>query len=141
MFLLVVTPSSTFTKLCASKILSFATTSIGAFFLAFASNEFFAWDQNGTSTALVKDLSEAFDCLPHDLLIAKVHAYGCDFPSLKLLNSYLRNRHQFVKINNFYSSWAETLFEVPQGSILGPLLFNTFLCDLFFYFSLSKLKM
>ena len=90
-------------------------------------------DQNGTCAALLTDLSKAFDCLPHDLLIAKLHAYGCDLPSLKLLNSYLRNRHQHIKINNFYSSWAELLFGVPQGSILGLLLFNIFLCDLFLF--------
>ena len=50
-------------------------------------------DQNGTCAALLTDLCTAFDCLPHDLLIVKLHAYGCDLPSLKLLNSYLRNRH------------------------------------------------
>ena len=88
-------------------------------------------DRNGISAVLLIDLSKAFDCLPHDLLIAKLHAYGRDFPSLKLLNSYLRNKHQHVKINNFFSSWAENLFGVRQGSILGPILFNVFLCDLF----------
>ena len=50
-------------------------------------------DQNGTCAVLLTGLSEAFDCLPHDLLIAKLHADGCDLPPLKLLNSYLRNRH------------------------------------------------
>ena len=90
-------------------------------------------DQNGTCAALLTDLSKAFDCLPHDLLIAKLHACGCDLPSLKLLKSYLRNRHRRVKINNFYTSWAKILFGVPQGSILGPLLFNIFLCDLFLF--------
>ena len=88
-------------------------------------------DQNGTCATLLTDLSKAFDCLPHDLLIAKLHAYGCDLPSLKLLNSYLRNRHQHGKINNLYSSNAEILFGVPQGSILGLIIFNVFLCDLF----------
>ena len=90
-------------------------------------------NQNETSATLLTDLSKAFDCLPHDLLIAKLPAYGCDLPSLKLLNSYLRNRHQRVQINNFYSSWAEILFGVRRGSILGPILFNIFLCDLFLF--------
>ena len=90
-------------------------------------------DQNGTCAALLTDLSKPFDCLPHDLLLAKIQAYGCDIPSLKLFNCYLRNRRQRVKMSNFYSSWAETWFEVPQGCILGPILFNVFLSDLFFF--------
>ena len=83
--------------------------------------------------ALLTDLSNAFDCLPDDFLIAKLHAYGLDMPSLKLLYSYLTKRRQRVKINNTYSSWSEILFGVPQGSILGRLLFNIFLCDLFLF--------
>ena len=77
---------------------------------------------------LLTDLPKAYDCLPYDLLITKLHTYGCDLPSLKLLNCQLRNRRQHVKINNFYGSWAEILFGVPRGSILGPILFNIFLC-------------
>ena len=75
-------------------------------------------DQNETWATPLTNLSKAFDCLPHNLLIAKLHAYGCDLPSLKLLNCYLRNRRQRVKISNFYSLWAEILFVFPQGSIL-----------------------
>ena len=90
-------------------------------------------DQNRTCAALLADLSKAFDCLPHDQLIAELHAYGCDLPSLKLLNCYLCYKHQRVKINNFYSSWVEILFGVPQGSILGPLLLELFLFDLFLF--------
>ena len=75
-------------------------------------------DQNKTSTELLTDLSKAFDCLPHDLVIAKLHAYACDLLSLKLLNSYLRNMHQRVQINNCYSSWVAILFGVSQGPLL-----------------------
>ena len=78
------------------------------------------------------DLSKAFDCLLHDLLIAKLHAYGFEIDSLRLIYSYLAGRKQRVKIDNEYSTWQEILFEVPQGSILGPLLFNIYMCDLFF---------
>ena len=89
-------------------------------------------DSGGNFGALSTDLSKAFDCLPHDLLITKLHAYRLDMPSLKLLHSYLTKRRQRVKIDNTYRSWSETLFGVPQGSILGPLLFSI-LCDLFLF--------
>ena len=77
------------------------------------------------------DLSKAFDCLPHELLIAKLHAYGFSLSALRLMYSYLSNRKQRTKINESYSFWEEILYGVPQGSILGPLLFNIFMCDLF----------
>ena len=83
--------------------------------------------------ALLTDLSKAFDCVNHDLLIAKLHAYGFDIPSLKLIYSYLNNRKQRVRINNSYSSWEEIIYGVPQGSILGPLFFNINMGDLFYF--------
>ena len=78
------------------------------------------------------DLSKAFHCLLHELLIAKLHAYGFSLNALRLVHSYLTNRKLRTKINTKYSSSEETLFGVPQESILGPLLSNIFLCDLFF---------
>ena len=82
--------------------------------------------------ALIKDLSKAFDCLNHDLLVPKLNAYGFSLPALRLLHDYLSNRKQRTRINNSYSTWMEIVFGVPQGSILGLLLFSFFLADLFF---------
>ena len=90
-----------------------------------------ALDEKGYGGAILMDLSKAFDTLNHELLIAKLNAYGFSYDSLRLLYSYLSNRWQRTKINNTYSSWSEILLGVPQGSILGPLLFNIYLNDLF----------
>ena len=76
-------------------------------------------------------LLKGFDRLLHDLLIAKLNAYGFNMSALRFVHSYLKNRMQRTKINSEYSSWKEIMFGAPQGSILGPLLFNIFLCDLF----------
>ena len=76
-------------------------------------------------------LSKAFDKINHDLLIAKLHSYGFDKSSLKFLFSYLNNRWHRTKINQNFSSWEELLQVVLQGSVLGPLLFNFYLNDLF----------
>ena len=80
------------------------------------------------------DLPKVLDCLAHDLIIAKFHVklHGFDKASLRLMHNYLTGRYQRVKINNSYSLWSLTKHGVPQGSTLGPILFNTFLCDMFF---------
>ena len=96
-----------------------------------------AFDRGGKGGILLTDLSKAFDCLVHDLLIAKLHAYGFDHMSLKLIYSYLTDRFQRVRINSNFSSWKDILFGVPQGSILGPDLFNINSNDLFLFLTLD----
>ena len=78
------------------------------------------------------DLSKAFDCLPHDLLIAKLAAYGLGYNALKLLLDYLSDRKMRVSIGSQVSEWLNLLLGVPQGSNLGPLFFNLFINDSFF---------
>ena len=81
---------------------------------------------------LLTDLLKAFDCINHELVIAKLHAYGFSLESLTFLQSYLTNRIQRVKINSSFSEYSNVELGVSQGSISGPLFFNILICDLFF---------
>ena len=80
-----------------------------------------AVDSNKVFGAFLTDLSKAFQCVCHDLLIAKLNAYGLSSPALKLIKDYLQNRKQRTKIESSYSDREDITSEVPQGSILGPL--------------------
>ena len=81
--------------------------------------------------AVLIDLTKTYDCLRHDLLIAKLEAYGLGNSSLNLLLDYLTFRKQKTFVGSAYSKWSKIRRGIPQGSILGPMLFNTFIYDIF----------
>ena len=88
---------------------------------------------NGAIASIVGiDLSKAFDCLPHRLLLAKLKAYGLSEDSVLLVESYLSNRFQRVKIGDTFSVWLRVVKGIPQGSVLEPLFFNIFMNDTMF---------
>ena len=90
-------------------------------------------DEGSKFGALLTNLSKEFDCINHKHLIAKIFCYGASPSVLNLIQSYLSNRTQIKKINNRFSRQSSIEYGVPQGSVLGSLLFNTDLTDLFYH--------
>ena len=91
-----------------------------------------ALDKCGLGGALLTDVSKAFDCIKHNFLTAKLGAYGFDSHWLRFAFNYFNEKKQRTKIHNSYSPYAHIACEFLQGSILGPLLFNINICDMFF---------
>ena len=89
-------------------------------------------DKNGFAGSVFMDLLKAFDSVNHNLLIAKLHAYGLSINALELIQCYLSKRQQRVK-NSTYCTWKEIKVGAPQGSVLGPLLFNILINDIFLF--------
>ena len=88
---------------------------------------------------MTTDLSKAFDCLPANLLHKKLLAYGFSQSAALLLYNYLTGRSQCVKIGSTTSSYTEVLKGTPQGSKLGPVLYNYLCNDLLYYLPINSL--
>ena len=92
-----------------------------------------ALDENEIAAAILMDLSKAFDCVNPVLLTEKLKAYGLDNKAVKLIECYMTNRKQCVRVTNSHSSFCDIIKGVPQGSILGPVIFNIYLNDIFLF--------
>ena len=110
---------------CIHDILSSYAETISNFILAYKKSYFVG--------LVLMDLFKAFDCIPHDLLVAKLHVYGLSEDVVTVVYSYLKRRKQGVQINDTKGIFQILLSDVPQSSILGSILFSILIFDLFFF--------
>ena len=87
-------------------------------------------DSGNTPINIFLDQSKAFDTINHKILLAKLKYYGICGTSLNWFNSYLSNRQHFVETDNIRSDFSPILLGIPQGSILGPLMFIIYVNDM-----------
>ena len=97
-----------------------------------------ALDEKKYAGSVLMDLSKAFDTINHELMSAKLHAYGFSKKTLTIMLTYFTNRLRSTKVNTTFSDWSELKKGVPQGSVLRPVLFNVFLNDLFYILDVTK---
>jgi len=98
-------------------------------------------DRREAVAAVAIDLSKAFDSVCHPLLLAKLKAYGYTHDALEIMTTYLIGRRQRVKLDGVHSTWRTIKTGVPQGSLLGPLLFNMYVNDLNYFITNTSLRL
>ena len=86
--------------------------------------------RGGLLVVLHSSPPKAFDCLPHRLLLARLKAYGLSEDSVLLMEIYLSDRFQSVKVVDTFSDWLRVVKGIPQGSVLEPLFLNIFMNDI-----------
>ena len=87
-------------------------------------------NENQCSVNIYLDFSKAFDSLIYDILLSKLKHYGIQENALQLLSSYLKDRSQYVHLDNVKSSSHAVICGIPQSSVLGPLLSNIYINDI-----------
>ena len=100
-----------------------------------------SFDRCEAVAAVAIDLSKAFDSVCHSLLLAKLKAFGFSNTGIELMSAYLRGRRQRVKLDGVYSEWRTVRTGVPQGSLLGPLMFNMYMNDRNYFVGNTSLRL